>query len=1104
MKTFDCLDRGLNLHANTLLEASAGTGKTFSIENLYVRLLIEEPVRIVEEILVVTFTKAATKELKSRIRKKISASLKIIKEGNGEEAPDYLAALLEKDEKEIKQARRRLEAALASFDLSKILTIHGFCERTLRDHRFVFDAESRSLNELVNPQEVLRVVKDFFRTDLASGSYSPAQVKRVKKKEFSYLERDLKKILDKGLPIEKRPSFSELFLKFRAAMIELAGKYNAQDLIDDFKTLSPYYKKPKKSDPNIEPFCLLFDKEEVDEKDFDALVKSGLGYAEWFAPLNTNKNKKQPEKFDLKCPGFVEEITEKLEPIVAEARAPEAIFCRMAHDCQNLLGQYLDAQEKYRYDDLLTLMLQRSGGSGFAESVRQQYGAVIIDEFQDTDPVQWQIFQTLFLRDPKQRGVVYLVGDPKQSIYAFRQADIYTYRAAGKELGEGHIGTLDVNWRSDASLIRALNSLFSEDNAPGFINLPKEKTALKYREVIPSPKASDREFSDEIGSVHFLIARGKRKGNENWPAKSLQQEALFPAIGNEIIRLKKTGVAYSEWAVLVKDRNQAALFFDYCEKHGIPAKLQRQKHLVDSKAYTAMKELLVSLIDPKDMSALKIVLAGPLVGWDHRKIRELEDEDKLAAVCEEMALLREKEFARLYEGFLQARFLGGCTVKEKLLTTGSMDFFYEFQQIAEQLIDYQYQNNCTLLQCLEYLAEWEALEQSEDEALKSRQNPEGDAVQILTMHISKGLEFGIVAPLGLMCRTKFKDKLITVEKESGRQLAAPLEDDELSRHLEEVDAEKMRQLYVAMTRAKHRLYVPLAIEETSNEPAKGEASPLELFMKRFNGDFVDWIFREGKSRSITCETLSDHVEAADAPEEKKDIEIVRPEPLSFSFSQEVIRSFSSLAKSHRPAESLAPHDFSCGVKNAHTLPSGRETGTLLHKILENISFDKGAQNAAGLYTRGTPFEDWSEAIGELIEKVLKTPFKIGSETLTLCAVSDEKVFRECEFLYPSKTGSGMYLKGVIDLAFEYRGRYYILDWKSNWLGPSEADYHLENLRMAMNDHDYFLQEEIYREAFRRYISLFDDRPFEECYGGAVYLFLRGIDNPETNGVYFIS
>lgn len=1087
MKTFDCLDRGLNIYSHTLLEASAGTGKTFSIENLFVRLLIEEPVRVAQEILVVTFTKAATKELRWRIRRKIAASLKIIKENNREDAPDYLLALLEKEEAEVKRAKRRLEAAIASFDLSKILTIHSFCEKELRDNQFVFDMESHSLSELLTPSETCRLVRDFFRTKLTKDSYSPEQIRLVAKGGLSKLETDLQNALMKGLPIEKRAPCSEMLLKFQAVMKDLCQKYSALDLLGDYETLLPHHKKL--GDADCTSFCRMFDKDKVDEKDFDILIRDGLVYSKRFE--SGNRKKRFPEKIDLNCPGFLEEIREKLQPLVEEARSPEVIFSRMAHDCQQMLHQYLDNHEKYRYDDLLALMLKRCRGQGFAEKVREQYGAVIIDEFQDTDPMQWQIFQRLFLHDPKRRSVVYLVGDPKQSIYAFRQADIYTYRAAAKELGDSHIGTLDVNWRSRPSMIQALNTLFSQENAPEFISLPKEKAVIAYRPVSPSPSAEEFKFSDQFGAVHFLIAEGKKRGNENWPTASLQEERFFPAIANEIIRLKEIdGIEYSEWAVLVNDRHQAAKFALFCEKIGVPVRLQRQSNLVDSEAYAAWKDLLAALIDPKDISRLKVVLAGPLVGWDHRKIKELECEENLTAVCEEIARLRQMEFASLYEGFLRGPFL----VEERLLS-GSLDFFHEFQQIAELLIDYQYLSNCSLMQCLDYLIDFERLQQNDNEALKSRQNSEGDAVQILTTHYSKGLEFGVVAALGLMCRKKFKDKLITVEKGKERMLAPAIENEEMKNHLEEIDAEKMRQLYVAMTRAKYRVYVPTAIEEGGKEIPEGQASPLELFLDKFcSGALTDWIDSKGKQSSITYETLSSPAIAKTAPKEKKEIEVVCPKKMTFSFSNEIIRSFSSLAKARPSAELAAPHDFLYEEKNFHTLPAGREVGTLLHKILENISFKHVNRAVVSAYTKGTPYEDWNDVIADLIEKVVKTPFNIGPETIVLRDIPSDKILRECEFLY----SSGMFLKGVIDFAFEFQGNYYLLDWKSNWLGPSSNDYHKDNLEKAMDEHDYFRQEQIYREALKRYTSLFESCPF----GGSIYLFLRGIDNPETNGVYF--
>ena len=627
MKQFDVLDRNLSIHRHYLLEASAGTGKTFSIQNIVVRLLIESTAEsippLINQILVVTFTRAATRDLKVRIRANIDLALTHL-QGSFEAAPDYLKAIIEKGEEAVLQAKRRLQQALFTFDQASIFTIHSFCSRQLRQHALESDLGFQSndgLNSLP-ASEVKQIIRDYFRTGLREGTYSTEQLAILLKKDPD--QKKLISTIRRGMTIAPQRSFELLYLRFVEVMNRLKIEYliNAKLLLEDFKLQSDAYRNYQsgvsKSDclEKITSFAALFDKETWDFNDFDLLIKEGIV---WIKALNPELRKKKPPTDDLlHFPGLRKVLQQELEPIVEEASDDNCLLARLAHDCGRHLQRFLNEEERLDPDDLLKKMERALHLPSFADKVRKEYQAAIIDEFQDTDPLQWKIFQRLFLPDDKKwKGFLYLVGDPKQSIYSFRQADIYTYLAASQALGGDHCYTLDVNYRSQLPLVEALNVLFDSDQ---FISLPKHNSYLPYKPVKAAQKAHPFSFLEERGAVHFFLSevQGKQVDGE--------EQVYFPFIANEIQRLREHHpFQFSHFAILVRDRIQALRLSNYLEARQIPYVNQKGTRLAESDALPALIHLLQAVLRPHDRSSLKTTLGTRLLGWTHQELIRLEN-----------------------------------------------------------------------------------------------------------------------------------------------------------------------------------------------------------------------------------------------------------------------------------------------------------------------------------------------------------------------------------------------------------------------------------------------------------------------------------------------
>ena len=474
MRQFQVSDRSLNVHQNYLLEASAGTGKTFSIQNIIVRLLIEScngsPPLVLQDILVVTFTKAAARDLKSRIRKNIEDAIGFLEQslwqgGLPDKSPDYLKVWMGKGEEAVEKTLRLLRQALYTFDQAHIYTIHSFCARMLRQFALESDAsfQDYSGEDPLPKSELMDIVRNFFRTEVRLEEFSPAQLNLLLR-----MDEEQKKLLSAictGYELEDYPSFKALYLQFAATMKRLKKQFGlaSEKMVADFTAQAPFYKNAtgltkKDAEEKALRFSLLFDKSEWSVEDFEELIENGLVWVEALDPKLAKKNWKGVA---LSYPELTKALKTELEPIIEEAAHFPKLLLRMAGMCRKLLHQYQHEEERLSPDDILRKMNQALDRSSFLIKVQSLFRAAIVDEFQDTDPLQWQIFSRLFLSKALPwEGYLYLVGDPKQSIYSFRQADIYTYLAAAKALGEESCYSLDVNYRSRAILVEALNHLF--------------------------------------------------------------------------------------------------------------------------------------------------------------------------------------------------------------------------------------------------------------------------------------------------------------------------------------------------------------------------------------------------------------------------------------------------------------------------------------------------------------------------------------------------------------------------------------------------------------------------------------------------------------------
>ncbi|MFC2049455.1 UvrD-helicase domain-containing protein [Chlamydiota bacterium] len=959
MPGFDVLDPHLDLKKSYFLEASAGTGKTFTIENIVVRLL--QGGMAVDKILIVTFTRAATLELKIRIRKRLE--------------------------------EKNMRAALTAWDEAKIFTIHGFCFHTLKEHAFETGFSLMQSEEGASPEDRKQILKDFLRTDLSAEEIHPRQLEKALKKGRNGIESLIQNLSKPSC--ESGRSYRAIQDETREVVASLSKRLTADELME----IAPRFKGfcDKRGALHPEYF-----------EGFQRAARLLSGDVEDFVDLPLLKmipsNLKQKQTY----PEALEECFTTLFPLLTEASDTHLILGRLAARARHFLTQVCERDDLFFYDDFIVQMQKNVRDPSFASAVRAEYEAVLIDEFQDTDPVQWEIFSTLFLHHLP----LYVVGDPKQSIYRFRGADLYAYLEAKEALGERAYATLTRNFRSQPSLVDSLNTLFQRSG--DLIHLPKTNQAIS---ILPITAALPQTHE---GKATFCVAD--------------DEESLFAFIASEIERLNsEEGIPYRECAVLVKDRYQAQRF---CGGFPLPFATKKSESLLTSDAFPVLEDLLLAVFNPRERSYVVKALAGPLFRCP---LEELAD--KMESWIEPLYRYHTLLITKGLLPFFQ-------TVADEVIFP-SKDLYLDLWQLVELIAE----NTAGVEEYLSYLQKLK-LEDPEAEFLKARLKCTEDAVQVMTLHVSKGLEFEAVFPVALM-------------REAEMQEAEDL-------------SEKMRQLYVALTRAKRHLYLPV-IDNGS--------TPMQFFLSKvLQEESLEVFVNHHPSFSlVNCKERPPLRPLPQAP--------LAPKPssktYSFSFPPCGIHSYTSLAPQVDYVPSLA--------LPADQMPAGPEIGVLLHKVFEKLDF---TMNGDALRTfleaelKGTPLEPWLTAVEEMVSHTLHAQLPAPHGPFSLAEVDPAKMIREMEFLYPSTAPAG-YLKGFIDLFFEHRGYFYCIDWKSNFL----VNYNAEAIQESIAMHHYALQAQIYQSATYKYLTLFDK---QERLAGSFYLFLRGMRAKTSEGIYFFN
>ncbi len=651
---FDLLNSPLE--GTNLIEAGAGTGKTYTLTGLFLRLILERRLPV-NEILVVTYTVAATEELRDRIRRKIREALEACSGGT---SPDsFLQSLLLKVP-DREEAAVLLHAALLDFDEAAIFTIHGFCQRTLQESAF----ESGSLFDTeLEPEEetelIAEIVQDFWRRHFYDAPREWVQYAlSLNLGPVTFLELLKKGRSQPDLKIIPRtdPVVFTTLEPFRRAYVELRNAWpKARDEVEQAF-----------SDPAL-------------TADYTEQVAARLSLMDAFLEENSPVFP-LPEKFEkFTSRGLEKKTRKKLKTprhpyfLLGDALKLAAEALRLEMDRHLLylkgavfqfLGQELPIRKQRRniqsFDDLLIRLrrsLEKPGGDELSREVRKRYRAALIDEFQDTDPVQYAIFRNIFGQGG---SILFIIGDPKQAIYSFRGADLFAYLKAAGRVDRRY--TLDRNWRSEPGLIAAVNTVFG-----------CRENAFLYREIPFEPAVAE-----EGGAQSFLTIRGKREPPLHfWQVNSGdgglinkgEAEALIPgAVAGEISRLLRLGkkdealldsrrLREGDLAVLVRTNRQARMMQTALGRLKIASVLHTTGNLFDSYEAQEVQRVLDGMVHPLREGRIRAALATNLLGVTGETLERLTRdeagwEEWLSRFREYYEIGEKKGFIRMFRYFL--------------------------------------------------------------------------------------------------------------------------------------------------------------------------------------------------------------------------------------------------------------------------------------------------------------------------------------------------------------------------------------------------------------------------------------------------------------------
>lgn len=1106
------------LEGSNLIEASAGTGKTYSIALLCLRLIAEKHIPI-QKILMVTFTKVAVAELETRVRSFVRLALKVSRGGIIDDLTigEYIDQQCQLQGREV--ITQQLHIAQLFLDETSVLTIHSFCQRTLSE--FSFETKQLFGAATLTPDEHSQIAEDVFN------EFWRKQITTIKVPLLEQLLA-LKLSHEKTFDIVKEALAGKQLVAFSALPYNFLNDDYQNQVLKEYDSL-----------------------QEAIQQHFDSVLSQISAQKETY--LNTIKKSKsasnlllvsfEAEDWNLVVNNiitkaetkYIKEIFASLLPEITQLllllNEKSSFFKNIAYQINIAAIKAVKKAIQYEkirrgvitYDDMISLLykalLDGDQSDALVRAMHTKYEAVFIDEFQDTDSEQYAIFECLF----KNKTILFYIGDPKQSIYAFRKADINTYFKAKQDVAVLH--QMNVNFRSSDAYIQAMNSFFlpkhefdtfsfKEDSilqdaisyikveAPG--GYSKGKLLFKGIETKPLQLSAHPKKKDLYHALKCILIHLFTPGNFELEEKDKAARALRP----------------SDLGILVRSKKEAKAVKLILAQLRIPSVTIDESKLLASDDALHLYYVLDAAYNCT-RSTINKALLTPLVGYT---------DDAILHADEEALLQQFKNYQDTWKDrgvyVMLHQFLADYELSLKLYVPAAEQperRVVNIHQLVEILHKIAFKKKLHAEELLQWFKKGMEGESREGDEYEQRIESDQDAVQIVTIHKSKGLEYNIVlAPhLDLLAdqahfkTSSYRDPetgvYCVVKKDSRTDIQKTLA-------IQQAEQENRRLIYVAITRARYQCFI------TENTANYYKSSSLKKFIAAFKEDLdlMDQFFWEVPNVDLNFRYVQPNQKL---PVYKK-VHKLEMQQMHWARS-----SYSAL----NPEHTTMPINFS-PFQSADAydqfvfreLKKGAQTGNLIHYLLEHINF---ADDANWPYLIEKALKRMGLKVSELLVaqfqamllELVCTPIATA-DTFCLQQVTNDKRINELEFDFPLRPFATEQLEllsnlelpfkiksikelegimnGKIDLFFEHNQKYYILDWKSNYLGAQVADYTIENLRAAMEEHNYYLQYLIYTIAVCKYLTFRKpDFNYQKDFGGVIYLFVRGVRKNSQSGIF---
>lgn len=1032
IKLFDPLT--VPILGSNLIEASAGTGKTWSIAALYLRLLLEEKLKV-EQILVVTYTKAATAELKSRLRARLNEALFALEHKDCLH-DDYLQALFKRLTTEPQNTLiLRLKAAISQFDHAAIYTIHGFCQRILKDHAFL--AASPFEVELVSDANAViqTLNEDFWRLHISNHS---VWAKLVFERQLTpaTLLRGIKNGLSKPYLVYQLPSS---YLK------EASKHLNAVWAKVDANWLQAAQHHFWQEYPNLNRVKY---RQNTFEQVFSALnTAQERGKPDILAPYLDKITQLLPtalaENTKAKLSFSESHIFAPIEPIIQALidykTAQDTEFIILKFSLLNYLNQtlhtYNQEQKQLRFDDLLLGLanaLHGEQGSMLAKHIAQTWQVALIDEFQDTDPLQYQIFKQSFI---DQQNPIFLVGDPKQAIYSFRGADIFTYLNASLEVQ--HHYTLSTNYRSHKRLLDGVSKLFTQHPRPFLFE------HIAYNEVHWHRLESALEPKDAALHIQWLNQAGEGQLNKDLARNRAADYCASSIVAQlnlaqtKTLKLKDRPLNAGDIAILVSTHNQGKLIAAALKAQNIDSVSLSQESVFASAEAQALYSLLNLWLNPNHTGLLRLVLSSLFFGYGAKEIFALDQNEALLLKLIDQAVLHQRIWQQqgIFAAF--AKFAQATALNQRLLQRQKERSLSNLTQLLELLATEEPKHFGTHAS-LQWLAKkiQAALAGEKIEEAQLRLESDENLVKIITIHTAKGLQYPIVyCPFLWDGKNKEIDELNRLNQDATSQLIAKeqlsssnkiqLEDENL--------AEQLRLLYVALTRAEEALYLSFGETNQLEKSALSfllfgqnfkHAQDFQTYLKSINGkkgtmtlaEFLQQNIAHVLKQNIVCNMEAPIIHAlltvpatSTHYQAKKFSGSIKAIQRNASFSSLTYSqygqyrkniSLDDIAPQLDPIETLQDDDGAASLlQTVFSFPKGTRPGLCLHELLENFDFNTSVTeqtHLAMILDRYGFDKNWFPPICGLLQNTQKALLNPG---ITLETTASKQRLDEMGFVF---------------------------------------------------------------------------------------------------------